>query len=204
MKFRFLSFSLYLICSFPLLGQIQVSINTGGFSDWNGDAINGMPFGVLIDSDGNGFEAGDYEGFDLNLDGQFLSTRFGETGDWYVRPTADSIQTTQFAPFLDPGAGAISSFKIDPAIGEGGDAIALIWFPDFAATGGLTYGVFTHEDLTLSLEPNGSVSLDAVVDPGWAIYVFDGDVSTIPEPSMLVALVGLLAAGGSALRRRRA
>lgn len=189
-----------------------------GFANSAGVATNGMRYGIVIDTAGNGFNAGAYTDFDTNVGG-FLSTLSGLTDDYFwsavgnppldphssVDPSGLTFDSTGFSEAGGGvgGAGTVSDILKVP-FGVNGittnDVFQLIWFQSSTANAGDRYGMFSHSSFLI---PGGGAFENlsgnfGTTDP---IKPANFTIQAIPEPSraMLVGL-GVL---GMVFRRRR-
>lgn len=170
-------------------------VNTGGFGDALNTPLDGMDWGILVDTGGNGFLAGDYLSFTIDVDGGYLSTIDGLTDDWLAFSDSGILETVSAGPL---GSGSIGSGDFTLDVGEVNDAIALIWFATDTALPGDAYGLGEHANFYVYAGNDVSEAPDGWV-PGYAEYNF---LAAVPEPAALSALLGL-AGLVVALRRRR-
>lgn len=191
-----------------------------GFANNLGTPTNGMRWGIVIDSQGDGYSGGSYDVFDFNTSA-FLLVSGVPTDDYYVaHPTSALTTTATSTPTIpsgtDPGgAGAIASMtNVAIAYGSssgGGtigstDPFAVIWF-ETAPANGSYYGMLPNLSGTADFRiPNDgdTVSYAAFFagtspDPAKPANLQFG--TPIPEPSRLM-LLGLGALGIFARRRR--
>lgn len=195
------------LLTLPLLGTVTLEFSTfdnslKGISDSTGSAaVNGLSWGIVVDTTGDGFPAL-AGGVGLNLnDGVDLGS-----GDLFFHGG-----TTDFWPFpvTAPGDGAIiAATSIDPYSGTGvtsGDNFAIIWFDTGTSAGspipaGTRYGMI--QDAGLTVPPDGTASTDfSGIFAGTDATPRPADLELIPEPSSLLLLgLGL---GAMARRRRR-
>lgn len=193
---------------------LQFSVSPNGatnFANASGTVTNGMLWGVVIDSNGNGFSgsgAGFYDAFNPGVSG-FLSSGGSLTDDYYF---ATGVSTSTLgAPFFsgsEAGSGAITTANNVPSTGDGvsgvnaADPFALIWFATSTAANGDKYGMFTTG--AFSLPASGIVNFSSTfagADPVRSASNSIGGAGPVPEPSRLM-LLGL-GAMGLVFRRRR-
>jgi hypothetical protein len=116
------------------------------FSNAAGAAgVDGMRWGIIVDTNGDGFKDGLYDGeFNINTAG-FLTFNGGNTSDdYYVPHPGQSVTFTSTATPQDPGGAGTIGFINDVPVGGAstiseGDAFILVWFPTTTATGA-SYG----------------------------------------------------------------
>jgi hypothetical protein len=152
-----------------------------------GNGTNGMFWGVLVDTTGNGFEVtptGTITAFDFTTDGAFGADNYF---------AADSATAT-FAPFGGVGvASNVSSLSLSGGV-DTGDAFGIFW-----SDGAGHYGFVTESGATLpSAGSNSNYSGTFSGDP----YTAGGTIGAVPEPSSYALLGGLLSLGFVMLRRR--
>jgi hypothetical protein len=174
-----------------------------------GVVTDGMSWGVLIDTDGDGF---DYVptgttytefanavvpglGIYLDMDGGIPTDDFLYIGS----------NLTSTVGGTDGGSGAATSISSVPMGVSGinaGDAFALIWFANNSGTEGSFYGVLEHASFVLPTDgvTQSYAAAFAGADPILtADQVFEAS-SVVPEPGSALYLLG---ATGLLLRRRR-
>lgn len=186
--------------------QFSVSPNGAtGFSNTAGVATDGMLWGILIDSGGNGFNQGSYDAFNSGASG-FLSVGGTLTDDYYFfTSTATSTLGAPFFAGVEAGAGGITSVSGVPSTGDGitgvagSDPFGLIWFESSNALAGSKYGFFTTG--TFLLPASGVSNFSSVfagADPNRSTtFTF----SAVPEPS--VCVLGMFGVAVVVFRRRR-
>lgn len=188
--------------------QFSVSPNGAtGFSNSSNIATDGMLWGILIDSSGNGFNQGSYDPFNSGASG-FLSVGGTLTDDYYFfTSTSTSTLGAPFFAGVEAGAGGITSVSGVPSTGDGvtgvagSDPFGLIWFESSNALAGSEYGFFTTG--TFLLPASGVTNFSSVfagADPNRAAtFTF----SAVPEPSISVlAMAGAMFAVFGRRRRR--
>jgi hypothetical protein len=191
---------------------LQFSVSPNGatnFANSSSVVTNGMAWGVVIDTQSNGFQGTGpitYDAFNVSTSG-FLTVGGVATDDYYVT-TGLSTQTIG-APFFtggEAGNGAITTTNTVPDVGTvpnltAGDQFGLVWFSSSTANAGDKYGFLTFPDFTM---------------PGaGAIQNYSGDfagtdptrpanltiASSVPEPSRMMLM--MLGAVIPLLRRKR-
>ena len=149
-----------------------------------GVATNGMSWGILVDSTGNGFgvtPTGSINTFDFASDGLL--------GD-------DNYYAGGSTVFFAPAGGAGVATQLDPITLSGdvgtGDAFGIFW------TDGTKYGFVTETGAVIPTDPS-TTSFQSVFsnDP----YTAAGTI--VPEPSTYAMFAGALALGYVMIRRRR-
>ncbi|MFW6353339.1 MAG: hypothetical protein ACOC3I_03030, partial [Verrucomicrobiota bacterium] len=106
MRARF-AFVLLAAAAVSASAQINFSQQVNNtFADSAGNHVSGMPYGILIDTQGDGYDLGNYSGFDLGLNGQFLPARGGLSNDWFLYPGSIPPETT-----VGLGGGAIGAIE---------------------------------------------------------------------------------------------
>ena len=176
-----------------------------GFSNAAGTPTNGMRWGIVIDTSGNGFGDGTYDSITLGSNG-FVNANGSATDDYFV----DTGLLTQSigAPFfagVEAGAGAITTTNTVPDPGTvtgltAGDAFGIIWFDSNSGADGAKYGFFTSASFQMPGAGAVTSFSDAFAgaDPSRSASLTFG---AVPEPSRIV-LLGL-AGLGLMIRRRR-
>ena len=179
-----------------------------GFANAAGTATNGMLWGIVIDTAGDGFDSGQYDAFNSGASG-FMNTGGGASDDYYYFTGVSTA--TLGAPFFsggEAGAGGISTANNVPNSANGiagiddGDAFAIIWFATSTSADGDAYGMFTNGafSLTSSALPVDYSAPFVGADPTRSANLTFGGTAA-PEPSRTVlAFFGLAMVG---LRRRR-
>jgi hypothetical protein len=189
-----------------------------GFGNAAGVATNGMRWGIVIDTAGDGFDNGqantNYNMSANNVSG-FIPTLVngvaGTSDDYFFTPASLPVTATQTATGSETvsGVGGIVSAASAPNGNDGiipgvtaNDAFAIIWF-DGALANGSAYGLFTHPSFLLPASGT-SVSFASVFagdDPVKTASFTNGAAAPVPEPSRVLLLA--LALLGCVTRRRR-
>lgn len=222
-KIRFV-FSLIAACLFSAASvhatvTLQFSLagtaRATGFSNSAGlVGIDGMRWGLIVDTNNNGFSGTQYDGgFGINSSG-FLTVNGIATDDYYVANAAQTTTSTTGATGGDPGgSGTITAISGVPFGNVGsvtnlidvGDPFALVWFESGTAAGN-KYGMLGNQ----SVNPQFDIPADGATTP-YATFFAGASPDAIkptnftfqgaPEPSRLI----LLGLGGLGLvfRRRR-
>ncbi len=175
------------------------------FANASGVVTNGMLWGVVIDSSGNGFSGTAYDTFNTGTSG-FLSAGGSLTDDYYFF-TNNSTQSLgpPFYSGVEAGSGAITTANAVPTTGDGvsgvgsGDAFSLIWFATSTANIGDNYGMFT--DASFTLQSSGIVNYSGVFAGSDPVRSATFTIGGVPEPSRMMLLGFGLA--GLFFRRRR-
>ena len=184
-----------------------------GFAGQNGVAKDGMRWGIVVDTTGNGFQAGNYDPFTLTSGaGSFLNASSAATDDYFFASSSggDFFTTFDSSGFdaVNGGAGTITSIVDVPFGGATGigatDKIALIWFDTNSAADGSKYGFLSGPTFALpgGIADGGDADLSGLVPAGsrTASFTFGG-ATVVPEPSRLMLLgLGFF---GLFFRRRR-
>lgn len=187
-------------------GQTGVA-RASGFANNAGIATNGMRWGIVIDSSGNGFGAGSYDVLDQTSNG-FLSVGSLASDDYYVTTGLSTNSATATGSDSAVTAGAITQLTniLGPTFPTGvtaGDAFRIIWFDGTPASGSY-YGMMS--DPTFVIPADGSTVSFANVfvgdsDPIKSASLQFPGASPVPEPSRLMLLgLGFF---GLFFRRRR-
>lgn len=199
-------YTLFFISALPFTNAftaVTLNLDVGGLTNSSGVITDGMEYGIVVDTDGNGFEAGSYDGFDITKNGQFLSTSSGATDDWFVYSgTLASGQTPPTtSSLIGLGSGSIGSEDIDDVTNlSSGDEFAVMWFPgNTAASSGDDYGLFTDTGSTTKMILPGLVN--GVSSSPDSVSTKSVDFQVVPEPSFY-GLAGLLGFFWLVVRRR--
>ncbi|MFP4282120.1 MAG: PEP-CTERM sorting domain-containing protein [Opitutales bacterium] len=184
---------LFAVAAVPAFAQINFTQQVNNtFADSSGTHRSGMSYGILIDTQGDGYALGKYTGFDLGQNGQFLPVGESLSNDWFLYPGLTPPET-----FTGLGEGTISNIEFNQddqlTVDYVGLSFGILWFESDASVGA-SYGFAADDGFTI-IEGTGAAP-DALWEPGGA------DLVLVPEPSALPVLLGL---GGVvlAVRRRR-
>lgn len=188
-----------------------------GFANSAGVATNGMRWGLVIDTAGDGFDNSfantTYDSF-VNSSSGFISATNGITSltsvtdDYFWTPASLPVTSSQTATGADTGGdGGIVSAAAAPNGSDGiipgvttNDLFAIIWF-DGSPTQGSKYGLFS--DATFQIPASGTtVNRNApFLGSGDALKTANLSFTAVPEPSRMMLLgFGLV---GLFFRRRR-
>lgn len=191
------------------ISQIGVARATG-FANNAGTPTDGMRWGIVVDTSGNGFNGGSYDVFDYNTSG-FLAVASVATDDYYVAHPTSALTQTLSATGGDPGGpGGITSINPVPFGGatniSTGDPFSIIWF-ETAPASGTYYGMLGNQSVTPQFDIPNDTDVYSVAgffaggtaDPAKPANLQFG--TPIPEPSRLM-LLGLGALGIFGRRRR--
>jgi hypothetical protein len=200
-----------------LFGQtVTITMNTQ-LANAAGTPTNGMLYGIVVDTLGNGFDPG--------LTGGAAGPGIGEQMigiganfallDAAGVPTDDIVyvagNVTVNQPVPPPGMdGMATTVAAIPMNGnpgamgvDAGQQWGAIWFPTLGAGGGMitqaggdTAG-FNTDGLNVIPPAGSTVTQDNMVDG------VSGDIPTVPEPSTYAAIFGLVVLGLAYLRRRK-
>lgn len=185
------------VCTFG-----TVSFNFGDLTLGNSSGVGteGMPVAIIVNTDGaTSLNFGSYDPFNYTVSGQFLTVAGQATDDWYVFG-GSGITATQ------PGGGPIAAglvgsiTSVDFTNLTAGDDYGLIWFPSASSVAGSSYGGYENALFTMPADGNtftAGASLPSTVQS--ADYTF----AAVPEPSTYAMMLGALALGFVAYRRRR-
>jgi len=195
------------------------SFNVDGFMNSTGVIDNTMPWGIVVDTAGDGFEGLAYCEFHTNDGSDFyLETGAGLSDDYFYQDGGQTTLNNAGPPFFGQG-GLISSLFVEYDINnqpqtdvtplDQGMEFALFW------TDGVSYGLFTDDSFVV---PGATISEDfsGVTVAGAADIAFkSGDIGStgnngggtepeppiLPEPSaaLMVSVLGFF----SILRRKR-
>jgi hypothetical protein len=187
-------------------GQTGVA-RASGFANNAGVATNGMRWGIVIDSSGNGFGAGSYDVFDQGTNG-FLNISATASDDYFVTTGLSTNSATATGSDSAVTAGAITQLTniLGPTFPSGvtaNDAFRIIWFDGAPATG-TYYGMMSDPSFVIPADGN-TVSFASIFagnsDPIKSANLQFPGAAVVPEPSRLM-LLGL-GVFGLFFRRRR-
>lgn len=181
----------------PFAGSIA-----SGFANAAGVPTNGMQWGIIVDTTGNGFSGlgSSYDSMALgSTTNAFMSFGGLATDDYFVSSgsvTADSSAALESNFTQAGGNGTIGNIAVNYLNGiSQGDSFALIWFSSNSAADGARYG-FLNIGQVMPADNLPAVDMSspfAGADPARPASNTFGAVA-IPEPSRLI-LLGLGFAG---------
>ena len=205
----------FLILVLSVIGAVSASASTtftfnspfvGGVSSNLSDAsgtvgVNGLFYGVLVDTNGGSFASSTYDAVTLSLGGVYSLKTSGVATDAVLVLASDKTSNT--SAFLEGGLivsggnGGVTSVTINYTNGiAAGQTFSLIWFDSSNNTAGL----LSSSQFILPTDSGSFVTADSVfvgVDP---VRSATGVIFVpVPEPS--VGVLGAL--GGLVLFRRR-
>lgn len=170
-----------------------------------GVATNGMRWGIIVDTTGNGFSSTYSAYASGTATAGFFNSNGTATDDYYI-PGALTVNGSVF-PASDngttPGDGSIlDDLAVNYLNGvSSNDKFALIWFNDNTSANNSQYGFFTDASFVLPADTGATAGFTgpfAGTDP---IRSASNTFQAVPEPSRLIVLgfgvVGLI------VRRRR-
>lgn len=191
------------------LGFSTSSSKLTGLANAAGTITDGMIWGIVVDTAGDGFDsgAGSYDGFTIPAAGPanqtFLSVNSVATDDLFFRDDA-SFLTATFGG-TDGGSGAVGTIDNIPYTNgiSLGDSFAIMWLATSTAATGDDYGFLTNAGFTMPSDPGTYTGYAALFTGADAARPADQTFGPtgIPEPSRVV-LLGLGALGIFARRRR--
>ena len=175
--------------SASVFGQsVLLQIRSWDFADAGGDNVNTGLYGIVGDTDGSGFQQGNWGPSSFDRD-TFLNLQDGtQSTNAFVSdlgPIESAAESNIF--------GYINERNVNHSSGAGlvgtGDAWGILWFPGIESAGdigvGTSYGFYTADELTI---PSAG---DAV---NYASFVSEdiktADYTVVPEPSTYAAIFG--------------
>lgn len=170
-----------------------------------GVATNGMRWGIIVDTSGNGFSS-TYSAYASGVaSAGFFSSDGVATDDYYI-PGTLTVNGSVFAGAdngTTPGDGSIlDDLAVNYLNGVSqNDRFALIWFNDNTSETGSQYGFFTDASFILPSDTGATAGYTtpfAGTDP---VRAASNTFQAVPEPNRLIVLgFGVF---GLILRRRR-
>lgn len=176
----------------------------------SGVATNGMRWGIIVDTTGNGFSNSgtSYEPYTAGVTtAGFFNANGGVTDDYFI-PGGLTVDASTIYPAGDfggttPGSGSIVE---DIVVGYSNgistnDKFALIWFSSNSSSEGAKYGFFADNSFVLPADSGSTVSYGTPFQGTDPIRTANNTFTAVPEPSR-IALMGLGLAGLFFRRRR--
>lgn len=178
------------------------------FANAAGVATNGMRWGIIVDTSGNGFASSGtaYNAYTAGVTtAGFLTSSGGLTDDYYVPGslTVDASIFTGADGGSTAGAGSImDNIVVDYTNGmSAGDRFAIIWFDSNSGATGAKYGFFTDSSFVIPADAGTAVPFSSIFAGNDSIRSASNTFQAVPEPSKFLAFsFGML---GLMLRRRR-
>lgn len=190
----------------PFSGKIAA-----GFANTAGTPTNGMQWGIIVDTGGDGFDGGG-TAYNFMAAGSttnaFMNVGGAATDDYFVSSgavTSDSSAALESGFTVSGGNGTIGNIAVTYSNGiAAGQSFALVWFNSNSAAVGDRYG-FLNIGQVMPADNLPAVDMSAPfagVDPARAASnTFTSGAAPIPEPSRMMLLgFGLV---GLFFRRRR-
>jgi len=184
------------------LGITRIASN---FANAGGVATDGMNWGIIIDTNSNGFDLGSYAPFTIGS-ALALSTGAGPSDDYYVPAPTTTADTSAFTETSTGAAGGHGTITIIPNVPFGTNGISLndpfilVWFASNGAAAGDKYGAFSNAAF---LVPSDGSTTDMSAPFAGADPLRLADLTIIPEPSSLLAMLSGAVTIGCARRGRR-
>jgi hypothetical protein len=174
-----------------------------GYSNSSGTPTTGMTFGLVVDTDGDGFSAGSWNAFDA-LSSGFLTVGGIATDDYYVIGTSDynggGFLTEDGSSFGGDAGSIVDMLGINVlAESLATKSYGILWLETDTSASSY-YGFLDSTLLMPSDGVTGDVSATlSELTPGSASH----QIQAVPEPATYAAIAGLLALGAVMVRRRR-
>lgn len=194
------------LASSSAVASVTIQIDTAGWGDNLSTEVNGMAWGIIVDSDGNA-SGGDFTGTFLSdlataLDGFTLPGVAAVNSGVLVFDEYYFIQSQSLTSNSGPSAGFTDGYmntlgaNLDSTV-TSGDDYGLLWFSSGTGTLGSS-DYFGFQDI-------GTLPSDSsVINPSSTPAQATLQVGAVPEPSTAAALAGLMALGYVMVRRRKA
>lgn len=175
-----------------------------------GTPTNGMSWGIVVDTTGNGFSLGGNM-YDAYVGGVatagFFSAAGALTDDYFIPGSGTTVDASGLFAGGDggdtPGNGSIvTDLTVDYTNGVStGDSFRLVWFESNTATGS-KYGLFGDASFTMVSDQGGNaIGYTAPFEGNDPIRTASNTFQAVPEPSRVLFLA--LGGMGLLMRRRR-
>lgn len=185
--------------------SVTIQIDTAGWGDETSSNVNGLAWGIVVDSNGSGtggsFTGGFIDSLAAALDGFALPGTAPVNSGVLIFDEYYFVQAQDLTTNSGPAAGFTDGYmnllgsNLDANV-SAGDDYGLLWFSVGTGTLGSS-DFFGFQDL--GVLPSDGSSINPGTTPGQTLNAIG-----VPEPSTYAALSGLLALSWVMLRRRRA
>lgn len=182
--------------------SVTLTVGTAGWGNNTTTNVNGMTWGVLINSSGSSFDGNTIstlqsalQGFSIPAlpTGASTPVQIGTTGFYFAE--AQSLTSSSGPPTFTNGYMGTDQFNLTGV--SSGNAFGLLWFSEGTTTSGSHFGFQIPTGINTLPSDGSTITSGINTTPGLGSYT----IGAAPEPSrVILAALGL---GFIFLRRRR-